>query len=467
MAKLRKRSKNLTFGLIVLATLVASSAFAIPQLKPSAELIESEKIKIKVLNNSEGVPPPTLVAYSSYYKAIDVWYNHSIVGIWKDKRGNVMRLTKVDSLPPSGAKVFSNVEEELIKKDEAEKSMAKAVEDFSIARDLKAWKEAWTPEANSILVNAKNGSTYLIEFEIVEPISPKEANKLLKTAADSLSISVNGMTSAYSTMKWWSEETENYKFLTDLDKSKGGKFIADSSRLTEAMRKAYEFYVPPTSTVGKCTVRVFKDIEGYRKYRASNGANDTMSCGLWDPSREELLIANAYTNREGAEKTMRHEGFHQYLHFASGRRAHAMWFNEGHATFFENVKYNGVKNEVKVTEGNTRAKRVAKNPRRYAAYLKTVIKLPYQEFYSGEGDEVALHYESAWALIYFLQKGAYASEKFKDYRKVIPIYLAAISDGLDPTAATEKAFECVKGRDLEEDFMNFWQKHRKAAEKAR
>lgn len=449
------------------ALFFALGLFAAPQLKPSAELIESEKIKIKVLSNSEGIPPPTLVAYSSYYKAVDVWYNHSIVGIWKDKRGNVMRLVRVDSLPPEGVKVFSNVEDKLIEKDSVEKIMEMETRNFSVARDLKAWKIAWDPEKTSTFVTAKNGSTYLIEFELAEQVSPKEAAKLLKTAADSLSVNVNGMTSAYSTMKWWSEETENYKFLTDLDKSKGGKFIADSSRLTEAMRKAYEFYVPPTNKVGKCTVRVFKDIEGYRKYRASNGANDTMSCGLWDPSREELLIANAYTNREGAEKTMRHEGFHQYLHFASGRRSHAMWFNEGHATFFENVKYNGVKNEVKVVEGNTRAKRVAKNPHRYAAYLNTVIKLSYEEFYNGEGDEVALHYESAWALIYFLQKGAYTSEKFKDYRKVIPTYLAAINDGLSPRMATERAFEGVKDRDLEEDFMNFWQKHRKSAEKVR
>lgn len=462
-----KKSEAMKRRVFFIALFSALGLFAAPQLKPSAELIESEKIKIKVLNNSEGIPPPTLVAYSSYYKAIDVWYNHSIVGIWKDKRGNMMRLVRVDSLPPEGVKVFSNIEEQLIEKDAVEKIMEMEVRNFSPTRDLKAWKIAWSPETTSTFVTAKNGFTYLIEFEFAEEVSPKEASKLLKTAADSLSINVSGMTSAYSTMKWWSEETENYKFLTDLDKSKGGKFIADSSRLTEAMRKAYEFYVPPTNKVGKCTVRVFKDIEGYRKYRASNGVNDTMSCGLWDPSREELLIANAYTNREEAEKTMRHEGFHQYLHFASGRRSHAMWFNEGHATFFENVKYNGVKNEVKIVEGNTRAKRVAKNPRRYAAYLKTVIKLPYQEFYSGEGDEVALHYESAWALIYFLQKGAYASEKFKDYRKVIPTYLAAINDGLDPMSATEKAFECVKGRDLEEDFMNFWQKHRKGAEKVR
>lgn len=462
-----KKSEAMKRRVFFAALTFSLGLFAAPQLKPSAELIESEKIKIKVLNNSEGIPPPTLVAYSSYYKAIDVWYNHSIVGIWKDKRGNVMRLVRVDSLPPEGVKVFSNVEEKLIEKDAVEKIMEMEVRNFSATRDLKAWKIAWSPETTSTFVTAKNGSTYLIEFEFAEEVTPKEASKLLKTAADSLSTSVNGMTSAYSTMKWWSEETENYKFLTDLDKSKGGKFIADSSRLTEAMRKAYEFYVPPTNKVGKCTVRVFKDIEGYRKYRASNGVEDTMSCGLWDPSREELLIANAYTNREGAERTMRHEGFHQYLHFASGQRSHAMWFNEGHATFFENVKYNGVKNEVKIVEGNTRAKRVAKNPRRYAAYLKTVIKLPYQEFYSGEGDEVALHYESAWALIYFLQKGAYTSEKFKDYRKVITTYLAAINDGLSPKMATERAFECVKERDLEEDFMNFWQKHRKSAEKAR
>ena len=74
---------------------------------------------------------------------------------------------------------------------------------------------------------------------------------------------------------------------------------------------------------------------------------------------------------------------------------------------------------------------------------------------------------AAWALVYFLEKGSYATEEFAPWRNVIPEYLKAISNGEDELSATTRAFSTVSNRNLAADFLEFWKKHRKASVKAR
>lgn len=264
---------------------------------------------------------------------------------------------------------------------------------------------------------------------------------------------------------WWEDSTDEYVFKTDLTKSRGGKFVKDAMRLMEAMRKSYEKYVPPEEKIGRCTVRVFKTLESYREYRRSTGENDYSSCGLWDPNREELLIAAE--DREQAQRTMRHEAFHQYLHYATGRGDHAIWFNEGHACMFEDVRYDAAKNTVKVLENAVRAKWVDVATAAVVANLRRVLTMSQAEYYSGDAN---LNYVTGWAMAYFLERGAYACEDFKAYREVVPRYLAAMKRrDVDGTQATAYAFVPVMEakRNIEEDFMRFWTKYRKLALNAR
>ena len=263
---------------------------------------------------------------------------------------------------------------------------------------------------------------------------------------------------------WWEDSTEEYVFKTDLTKSKGGKFIKDAMRLMAAMRKSYESYIPPEKKIGRCTVKVFKTLDSYRADRRSTGENDEMSSGLWDPNREELLISAE--DKEQAQRTMRHEAFHQYLHYATGRGDHAIWFNEGHACLFEEVRYDAAKNTVKLIENHVRSKWVEKCPEQIAARLRPILLMSQGEYYSGD---VNLNYVSGWALVYFLERGSYACDDFKVYRDVVPRYLAAMKRGEDPNKATAYAFAAVASaeRDMEKDFMRFWTKYRKLAANAR
>ena len=452
------------------ALLLCGTAAAVPQLKTQSEVIADGEIKAKVLAASEGVPAATpqsrryTITRGSETKEVkwfspaDLWRRRAFAGEWKDKKGNVMRLARVKSLAPT----FQNecwYEEEIEKGlDELEKSFKGDEE------ELAAWKKLWGGSGTGRFFVAKNDVRYYVEFDFAEKVKDADAQKLLKTFERSVTTSVSGGGNI-SSMKWWESENEMYRFMTDLDKAKGGKFVKDTMRLMDAMRAAYEKYVPPQKSVGKCTVRVFRTMDGYRGYLSGNGSGMEWSCGLWDPSREELLVAAE--DRAQALDTMRHEAFHQYLFYATGNGHHAMWFNEGHACFFENVKYNPAKNTVNVVDEGNRAKWVAAHPEQVASSISKVLGKSYEEFYGGSRDQVSLNYATSWAIVYFLEKGAYTSDEFAPYRGICAKYLELTKDGMDSAEATKRAWALVEGRDVSADFLKFWTKMRKRAVNAR
>lgn len=461
------RFTALTFLAVALAT---GSACALPQLKTQAELIADGLIKAKVLAGSEGVPMPTPQAQlfrvtSSggkdsrdvrLFSPRDLWYKRAFVGEWRDAHGNVMRLLRVRSLIPKFNQKYwyeAEIEKAL---DDLEKKFA--------AKDpppIPEWKLEKGGSIDGAIIETKVGIFY-VEFEFAEKVKPADYKKLLKQFEKSVSTMTSGSSGAIQSMKWWEEANPLYKFFTDLDRAKGGKFISDSMKQMSAMRKAYEYYVPPRGKVDQCVVRIFKTLEGYRNYRASCGADDKRSCGLWDPARAELLISAE--DREFASSIMRHEAFHQYLHYASRSGIHAQWFNEGHATFFENIEYNSAKNTVRITDKGNRADWVSRNPERVAKAIRSVLKLNHEQFYKGDAN---LHYVTAWAIIYFLERGSYTTPEFSQYRAICPVYLDCIAQGMDCASATEKAWELVAKRDVEADFLKFWSKYRKLALTAR
>ena len=419
---------------MLLLCLAGLPLYAKPMLSGQYELTDEGRVKLKVLAHSHGIPPPTPAARTrvytrgserrteKVYDETEVAYAKELVGMWRDKQGNEMRLARPDRYP---------------------------------------WGEGVRHKTRRTM---PDGTEYYIDFNFAEQVSDAAAERLLKDAAASLSDKTTGMNTAYSAMKWWTAENDHYKFMTDLDKAKGGKFVTDTMRLMEAMRKSYEFYVPPKNKVGVCTVRVFKSKSGYDEYLKSVDCDMEWSIGLWSPAREELLVTAE--DRQQALNTMRHEAFHQYLHYAVEGR-HATWFNEGHACFFENVKYNSAQNTVKITDQGNRAKAVDRNPQLYAAHIRKVLGMSRDEFYGGDQTKVGLNYCTAWALVYFLEKGAYTSPSFEAYRNILPKYLELVAGGMDALEATKVAWQAVQDRDVEADFLKFWKEKRKAALNAR
>lgn len=418
--------------LLFAGVVCAAGAFAAPQLKVQPEVVGG--VRLRVLQGAEGVPAPTpkatfwrvvsngVESVVKKYDERELAYVRELLGTWKDKKGNVMHLAKPAAYP-------------------------------------------WGENVKYKTTVEFGDETYYIDFDFAVPVKDAEAQKLLKDAAKSLA-AAGSSAKAGGAMKWWEESNDDYLFLTDLTKSQGGAFIKTTMKLMSAMRRSYEFYVPPLKKVGRSKVRVFKTLAAYRDYRASTGEKNDQSIGLWDPSREELLVS-AEGDRNAAQETMRHEAFHQYLHYATGRGDHAMWFNEGHATFFESIQYNPAKNAVKILDTGRRAEEVAKNPERVAKAIARTLKMSRADYYGGSLETVNFHYTTGWAITYFLEKGVYADEDFAPYRKILPKYLEEMTAGASADEATAKAWALVEGRDVAADFLKFWTKYRNAAKNAR
>lgn len=457
--------RRLTAVLIALSAV--SAAGAAPILKTQPEILANGAFKAKVLAGAEGVPAPTpqirhyrIVCGNEtkdvkWYGVRDLWRNRALVGEWHDKKGNVMRLAAVRSLAPE-------FEHRDWYREEIEKGLDRAEASFKgTDAELRAWLRLWDGSGKGRFFTLPKGGRYYVEFDFVGSEGESDYDRLLTAFVRSVS-TLTKSGGNVSSMKWWTDENPDYRFLTDLDKAKGGKFIKDVRQTLRAMRKGYETYVPPQRKVGQCTVRVFKTREGYRGYRASTGVLDQWSSGLWDPNRDELLIAAE--DPKAARSTMQHEGFHQYLAYATGRHDHAPWFNEGHAAFFENVKYNTANDTIKVTDEGNRAAWVARDPVLYANAISAVVRMDYDAFYSGD---LNLNYCTAWALVYFLERGAYASKEFAPYRAVCPKYLELMKAGASWQEATAAAFGPVARRNIAADFLKFWKHDRKAALKVR
>ena len=446
----------------------AFSAAALPRLKNRPEVIVDGALKAKVLDNSRGIPAATpqgatyrMTRGAEYkeikiFEPVDIWRQRAEIGTWEDREGNVMKLARAVSLVPEMDR-FECTREAL------EKKLAEMESAFTGSdEELSAWKDAWGVKGTGKFIKASDGVNYWIEFRLKRAPRPSDLEKLLREFERSLAANTRGTYGVKKTSKWWEMKDGKYRFLTDLTPGRGRQFIKDALKYMGALRKGFEFYVPPSRDISTCSVRLFSNIGEYREYRSSTGAEDSWSCGLWDPSRDELLIVAEDQKR--AMATMRHESFHQYLHYATGRGDHAMWFNEGHATFFENVRYNSAKNFVSVLDTGSRSEWVARDPARYARQIKAVLKMPREQFYSGEVND---HYVTAWAVIYFLERGSYTSDEFKDYRGIPAAYLKAMNEGLSADEATDRAWAAVESRDVEADFLKFWNSRRKAALNAR
>ena len=482
---------------------------AVPQLKGSPEPAGATGLKVKTLQGGRAEQAITPKAQhwnyrrgdekwtETHFDAKEIWTLHERGGQWKDRKGNALALATPTAFCPDFDKGHA-------KKEDIEKAMAedagafkeptdetfarwagefsgRTVEASALAKldfSSAAVEEARTVDFGDGLRTAaffktKDGAWRYVEFRLAQEAKPNEFPGLVKKFLAGVSLdkakAAAGGKDAGPVMegRWMTVNVPGYCFKTDLSKSQGQAFVRQSGRMMEAMQAAYRRYVPPQKELGVSTVRVFANREGYNAYmKGATGEAGDRTIGLWSPSHEELLILDQGNSaRAETLKTMRHEAFHQYLFYATGRGGHAMWFNEGHACFFENVSYDAKKNFVRIYDDpkDRRPRGVAEDPERIAKLVKTILPLDHEAFYSGTLREVNERYTAAWAVVYFLEKGAPTFKEFADYRGVLPAYLKAMADGKSAQEATEIAWEGVKDRDFAADFLKFWGKRGGAA----
>lgn len=477
----------------IVAFLTASAA--VPVLKNAPETAGNAGIKVRSLQGGQVVQAvaPKAMFYrfhrgneewrETHFDVLEFWRAAQKGCQWKDRKGNELIVASLLAPLPC-------LDAEHAKREDIESKMTETADAFKDASDemLAAWVSAYSgtdievsalkemsvsslaavrtvdfgkPNRAAAVFRLKSGGWCYAAFSFAKPAKPAEIIRLLKQFLSAVVVAEAG-TGLAKEGRWLTLKVPGYVFKTDLSESQAKAFIKNTGRQMEAMQAAYRRYVPPTKKLGVSTIRVFSRHEEYDDYvsRATGTEADT-TIGLWSPSHEELLVLDMGNSaREETAKILRHEAFHQYLFYATGGEHHAVWFNEGHAGFFENVQYDAKKNAVRVTDDprDRRPAAVGADPEKFAALVPKILMLDRDAFYAGTLKEVNERYAAAWAAVYFLQKGAPALAEFAAYKKVLPTYRKAMSEGADANEATRQAWETVKGCDFAADFVKFWNK---------
>ena len=252
---------------------------------------------------------------------------------------------------------------------------------------------------------------------------------------------------------WWCAESRHYIVLSNT--RRGNNVLLNTiSHDMNALWPVYQECLPPFRPIQ--AVSVIRIIGTGVEYERYVGRNVAWSAGLWMSSRRELVIRapEGQSGKKQCEEMMGiiyHEGFHQYIFYATGGRGTASWFNEGHAGMFEGAE---IRPNGKVT--------IRESGRRYEAGqvisrervdLDRLFHLSYSEFYAPA--TMGENYAMAWALVYYLEKGA--ATEHPEYARIIDRYMQALRDPqADADAATDVALEGVNMKELEKAFVKFW-----------
>ena len=255
---------------------------------------------------------------------------------------------------------------------------------------------------------------------------------------------------------WWYAEATNYIFLSNIRAAAGTSLIRDMQNTLPALRQAFAKVVEPFSDKTEVNVvRIFESKEAYANY--VGGAME-WSIGCWMPSRRELcILSQGSDNKAEKENTVmiiRHEAFHQYLFYASDGIQDAVWFNEGHACFFEAAAIDARGVEVKESD----KKRTLMGSLDAAAQnIPFILAADHTQFYAGDDRKRGLNYATAWGLVYFLRCGT-SSGKTAAYANILGKYRTALRETKNEAAATQEAFKDVDMKALQTAFTDFWNK---------
>lgn len=257
---------------------------------------------------------------------------------------------------------------------------------------------------------------------------------------------------------WWYAETPDYIFLSDIRSATGKSLVKTLQATMPVLRAAFAKLIPPfEDTTDVSVVRIYEDPEAYKQYV---GKDSEWSCGVWSPMHRELVILSQGQDEKKTLEVIKHECFHQYLFYASSMIENATWFNEGHACFLETTVVDS-KGRVEIPE-NPRVNHLLDNLDTAARQLPKLLHMERSDFYGGSDPQRLLNYTTAWALVYFLRKGA-PSEKLTAYASILDTYMKMLGLSKNYEAATTGAFEGIDMAKFQKDFVNFWKGGRNSA----
>lgn len=231
--------------------------------------------------------------------------------------------------------------------------------------------------------------------------------------------------------------TKNYIVVTDLGERTArrvGRLLEDVyGRYNTRVRRVTAKDVPPMR------VCFFSGQAGYSDY-----CNDLLgdpaesSLGLFSPTLKQLLV---WSNPDPSmtDRTIRHEGFHQYLDRLVGDSP--IWLNEGLAESVEQARFvRGRWTTDHLNRDHLTVLRQQKWTR-----VRDLVRYTPTEFRTNS----SLHYAQSWALVHFFENGP------SSRKRILNTLLDELIDGATNAAAVESAFEGVDWDDFERDFRKY------------
>ncbi|MAG58276.1 MAG: hypothetical protein CMJ83_18470 [Planctomycetes bacterium] len=185
--------------------------------------------------------------------------------------------------------------------------------------------------------------------------------------------------------------SQNYEVVSDIDK----QTCQEASKILEESYLAFSTYLERVKGLPRQRFRVFlfAGSRGYKRYCSDLwGVAPNHTAGLYTPRLKQLLIWNL-PNREAMMRTVRHEGFHQYLDRLM--RDPPRWFNEGMAEYWESARL--VNGRWRI--GQKRDDHLQTLGKAGVMPLKGFLYRDDRTFMIRAG----VHYAQSWAFIHFLR----------------------------------------------------------------
>ncbi len=265
---------------------------------------------------------------------------------------------------------------------------------------------------------------------------------------------------------WWYAETDHYIILSNL-RSQKEVLVSELQGTMDAMHLAYAKTIPPREAPSAANViRAFADGDEYKNYV---GNNYEWSSGVWMPMRGELVIkaSDIGSGREARKRILsivKHEGLHQYLFYAFGKIEPSIWYNEGHATFFESAKVS--RSRVEIPESEMREPDLMNMLKQNKIDIPKLLTLSREQFYGASEVDRRQNYTLAWALTYYLRKGA-PQERPARHAKILAAYEQALFETRSAQTATQTAFNGIDMVRFDRLFRQFWMSRSQRSRAAR
>jgi hypothetical protein len=247
----------------------------------------------------------------------------------------------------------------------------------------------------------------------------------------------------------WKAHASNYYFILS---SADPKRIAEVKSRLDAIVNVYKKGFKHKGRLKReFIVRFFATRNEFEHFCNSIGGGG--GAAFYSSSLRELVLwdMSAYSKQYTFEAVY-HEANHQFVdsYYFKHSTKH-MWFSEGFACYYENVKYKGgeIMNFGRVNEHYYAEALKAINRKRHTP-LRQFLKMGIRSFYGGNK---TANYAQAWSLVYFFMK-----TKDGKMRKFLTKYMTVLRDTKDDDKALAEASKIADAEAVEKAWLAFTKK---------